>query len=278
MKTWFIEDAGGGCRAFSEVVVLVSERPKETYTAKIPLTWSGGESLEEVVCKKIVDLMDKAGVTKEDKVLVCSGNIFHGLHAWLKENEYNWEFAKMEGLAHNIAEEEFNKQIVKAGFPSHIKLLDRNYRDFYRLVEKWVMEQKAGQRYMKDRLVRQKPVETRYILKANHARTLRCSGCQKKILPYTPVVEFKVRQDGKRIKKNYHPDCSPVTPFKNKLKKMTGKINATAIEGLVAPCRKEAVCPVCNGQLTPGEEAFYGYLDTKLLTGHKNCFTGTSVT
>lgn len=277
MRTWFIEDAGGGCRAFSEVVVLVSEKPRETYTAKIPLTWSGGESLEEIVCRTVVGMMEKAGVTTDDQVLVCSGNIFHGLHAWLKENGYNWEFARMEGLAHDHAENEFNRQIVQAGFPPHIKLMDRNYRDFYRLVEKWVLEKESRHCYMKDRSVRQKPVEARYVLKGNNARTLRCSGCQKKILPYTPVVEFKLRQTGKRIRKNYHPECSPVTPFKNKLKRARAEIDGTVIEGLLAPCRKETVCPVCNGEVTTGEQIFYGYRDNRLISGHLNCFAAVPV-
>lgn len=271
MRTWFIEDAGGGCRAFSEVVVLVSESPVESYTARVPLTWDGGESLEEVVCRAVIEMMEKAGVSRNDQLLVCSGNIFHGLHAWLTENNYNWEYARMDGLAHDIAEDAFYSQILKAGFPPHIKLAERNYRDFYRVLEKWIMEDESRLSYLKDRLVRQKPVETRYVLKGNGARKLRCCGCKKNILPYTPVVEFKARQDGKRVRKCYHPDCSPVTPMKNKLKAATGKVNGTVREGLMAICRKETSCGICNLNIAPDSQAFYVYLDGKLVVCHPGC-------
>lgn len=271
MRTWYIEDAGGGCRAFSEVVVLVSENPEEAHTSKIPLTWSGGESLEEMVCRTMIGLMEKAGVTREDHILVCSGNIFHGLHAWLTEKNYNWEFARMDGLAHDIAEMEFYNQILKAGFPPHIKLTDRNYRDFYRVVEKWIMEDESRHSFFKDRVVRQKPVETRYVLKANGVRKQRCSCCRKSILPYTPMVEFKARQEGKKIRKYYHPECSPVTPLKNKLKTALGVMGGKKIEGVVSPCRNEMSCAVCGEIITPGSDTFFSYPSGKLTACHTGC-------
>jgi hypothetical protein len=271
LRTWFIEDAGGGCRAFSEVVVLVSEDPVESYTAQIPLTWNGGESLEEVACRAVAEMMEKAGVKVDDHILVCSGNIFHGLHAWLTEHKYNWEFARMDGLAHDIAEDAFYRQIVKAGFPPHIKLTERNYRDFYRVVEKWITEDESRHSYMKDRLVRQKPVETRYVLKANSARKLRCCGCNKNIMPYSPVVEFKARLDGKKVRKCYHPECSPVTPLKNKLPAASGKINGALLEGLLSFCRKETNCGICSLNIIPDSLAFYAYRDGKLLICHPGC-------
>ena len=120
MRQWYVEDAGGGCRAFSEIVVLVSEDPREIYWSAVPLTWSDNLSLEEVVCQQVITLMSQAGVTKEDQILVCSGNIFFGFHRWLNDHNYLWETAKMDGLAHEVAESLFSAQINAAGFPEEI--------------------------------------------------------------------------------------------------------------------------------------------------------------
>ncbi|WP_201721878.1 hypothetical protein [Desulfotomaculum copahuensis] len=271
MKYWYVEDAGGGCRAFSEVVVLVCEQPREIYTARVPLTWKTKESLEEVVCRLITGLMKKAGANKEDYYLVCPGNIFYGFHRWLSDNGYRWEQIKMEGLAHDAAESEFQRQIVRAGFPPHIHLVERNYRDFYRLVEDWVMQQPERHRYLKDREVRQKPVETRYVLKSNYGRPHYCSACRETVKPFTPMVEYKATRDGKRVRHYFHPSCSPVTPFKNKLVTMDAYIDGKQLTGVVIPCRTDTACAWCGGIIPAGEAAFYGYLDDRLFTGHLLC-------
>jgi len=47
VKVWYVEDAGGGCRAFSEVLVLVCEDPEEIYTSQMPLTWESDLTCEQ---------------------------------------------------------------------------------------------------------------------------------------------------------------------------------------------------------------------------------------
>ncbi|RYD06275.1 hypothetical protein N752_05125 [Desulforamulus aquiferis] len=115
-ETWYVEDAGGGCRAFGEVVVLVCEETREIYSARIPVTWTNKMGWEELVCQLMLGLMKEAQATSEDKYLVCSGNIFNVYHNWLKEHNYNWETHKMDGLAHEAAEGEFHRMVVEAGF------------------------------------------------------------------------------------------------------------------------------------------------------------------
>lgn len=272
MRRWYVEDAGGGCKAFSEILVLVSEEPEEIYTARVPLTWSDKQSLEEVVCSILIDLMERAKVRKTDFIYVCSGNIFHAYHKWLAENGYIWEYAKMEGLAHEVAEKEFYNQMVAAGFPPHIQLIDRNYRDFYRLVEDWITQEPERQCFVKDRTVRQKPIETRYVLKSNYARTHRCSGCRKEIKPYIPMVEYKARVNGKRQRRYYHPECSPVNPIKCRLTTMEGIWQGDKITGVILPCRTELNCMSCNKPVSNGEAVFYSYVNDLLIHGHKECF------
>lgn len=274
MKQWYVEDAGGGCRAFSEVVVLVCEQPKEIYTARVPLTWRTSESLEEVVCRLLVGLMQKAGATREDYYFVCSGNIFHGFHQWLTDNGYHWEQSRMEGLAHEVAESEFQAQIVRAGFPAHIHLVERNYREFYRQVENWVAQQPDGHRYLKDRTVRQKPVETRFVLKSNYGRQHFCSRCRRPVPPFTPMVEYRATLNGKRLRRYFHPQCSPVTPFKSKLVTARAVIGGREMDGVVIPCRTDTPCAWCGETVKGGETAFYGYLENKLFTGHLECAQG----
>ena len=274
LRTWYIEDAGGGCKAFPEIVVLVSEEPQEIHTATIPLTWESGESYEELVRKKVVTMMSEAGVSKEDHILVCSGNIFYGLHAWLSQEKYQWETTKMDGLAHEVAEDTFYQQIVKAGFPPHIKMIDRNYKDFYHEVEKWVQEEESRHLYLKDRLVRQKPLKSRYLLRGNGSHQLHCSHCKKTIMPYTPMVEVKYRQKGKKIKKQFHPICSPIEPTKNKLKSFIGILHHKPVTGILAVNKTETCCSICQQPISLGEEAFFFYPQkTTLAVCHLSCIT-----
>lgn len=273
MKLWQVEDAGGGCRAFSEVLVLVCEESGEVYTTRLPLTWEDGASLEEKACSLLLALLDKAGVQKEDRISVCSGNIFHAFHAWLADNGYDWETAKIDGLAHDLAEEHFHRQIVEAGFPSGVRLVERNYREYYRVVEKWVAEDPRRHVFFKDYEVRRKPAETRYILKSNGGHTRSCNACRKKILPYTPVVLYRFRENGRKTRKYFHPACTPVEPIKSTLETQIVNWGASSIEGVILGCKEEKrVCAVCGQQLAPGERTFYGYHEGRVIAGHLGCF------
>ena len=66
MKEWQVEDAGGGCRAFSEVIVLACPKTGEIYSSTIPLTWDDGTSLEEKACSKLIQMMLNARVARDD--------------------------------------------------------------------------------------------------------------------------------------------------------------------------------------------------------------------
>ncbi|WP_031518026.1 hypothetical protein [Desulfofalx alkaliphila] len=274
MRTWYIEDAGGGCRAFSEVLVLVSEEPQEVYSVKLPLTWNEDIGMSEMACRLMIGLMKKAGVSKSDRVLVCSGNIFHTLHQWLEKEGYNWETAKMDGIAHHSAEEAFYKQLVEAGVPANFKLEDRDYRTFYRQVEKWVKSQPDPARYWKDREARMAPAKTRYRLRNTFARPRKCHKCKGKILPYSPMVEYRLRHKGKKTRHYFHPACSPMEPYKGKLDYATVKVDGQEVEGIILPCKEESPCPVCGRPIKAGERAFYGYLGDILVFGHLPCLLG----
>lgn len=272
MRTWYIEDAGGGCRAFSEVLVLVSEKPQKIYTARMPLTWKEEISMEEIACRLVINMMKKAGVTKNDRVLVCPGNIFHTLHQWLENNGYNWSTAKMDGLAHDAAEEAFYQQLVESGVPGEYKLQGRDYRTFYRQVEEWVKQQPDPSKYWKDREARKKPAEARYRLKNTFGRPRKCRKCGKKIKPYSPMVEHRVRKNGRKYRRYFHPRCSPVEPMKGKLDYAVVKFDDKTITGLVLPCGEETTCSLCGEPIKPGNKTFYGYMGEKLVYGHMDCF------
>lgn len=273
MRTWYIEDAGGGCQAFSEVLVLVSEEPREIHTAEVPITWDEQIGLEEVACRLVIDMMEKAGVTKEDQVLVCSGNIFHTLHQWLEQEGYNWSTAKMEGLAHDAAEDAFYQQLVKAGVPVEFKLEGRDYRGFYHNVETWVREHPNGSKYLKDREARRKPAEQRFKLKSTFSKSRKCRSCGGIIKAYSPLVEHRFREKGKRHRHYYHPECTPVEPLNNDLEKAIATIGDQKVPGLILPFKSEpAPCPLCGEDIKAGERVFYGYLNGVLIYGHLDCF------
>ena len=273
MTYWYVEDAGGGCRAFSEVLVLVSENPQRIYKRLLPLSWDKTITLEDMVCRTVLEMIEEAGVTRKDYLYVCSSNLFHDLHKWLTENGYHWETAKMDGLAHQVAENMFQSQIVEAGFPSDIQLEDRNYSSFYRLVDAWVREDNTRCRYVKDMGVRCKPPQFRYVLRANTGRTRKCSRCRKKITPYTPVVQYRFREQGKKKTRYYHAGCTPVEPHKNKLEPASIVWKEKTLAGVVLPARENRPCQVCHKEIPAGEKAVHACLEKELLFGHLECLT-----
>lgn len=274
MKEWQVEDAGGGCRAFSEVLVLVCEKTGEIYSSSLPLTWEDGFSMEEKACSILHEMMATAGVSKDDYIQVCSGNIFNAYHNWLEENGYNWDKVKIDGIAHDIAEEKFHQQIVEAGFPINTRLEERNYREYYRIIEKWVSEDPLRHVFFKDYEVRRKPAETRYLLKSNGGHTRTCKTCRKKIMPYTPIVVYRYRDKGRKIRSYFHPACTPVEPLKSTLETQVVNWGTSSIEGVILVCnnQEKRVCSVCKKPLNAGERTFYGYHDDQVIAGHLCCF------
>lgn len=273
LKEWHVEDAGGGCRAFSEVLVLVCEQTGEIYSCTLPLTWDDGSSMEEKACVLLIEMMKKAGVAGEDRLLVCSGNIFHTFHNWLTENGYNWEKAKIDGLAHDAAEEFFQRQVLEAGFPFDITLEERNYREYYRAIEEWVNGDPRRHIFLKDFEVRRKPAETRYLLKGNGGHTRTCLQCRQKIMPYTPVVVYRARENGRKVRRYFHPACTPVEPLKSTLETLTVNWNASRIEGVILNSNEDRrVCAVCRQPIVPGNRTFYAYLNGQVIAGHPACF------
>jgi hypothetical protein len=274
LREWQVEDAGGGCRAFSEVIVLACLDTGEVFSSTIPLTWDDGFSLEEKACSQLIQMMLKAHVEKDDFFYVCSGNIFHRFHNWLNENDYSWEICKIDGFAHEHAEHLFHCQVVAAGFPAYIRLVERNYRDYYRAVEKWIYADEKRLALLKDREVRQKPAETRYVLKGNGSHTRSCHKCGEKIIPYTPIVVYRCRESGRKVRRYFHPACTPVKPLKSTLESATITWSACNVEGIVLGAGKEnRQCTVCGQPVLPGEKSFYGYWAEKvLIAGHLSCF------
>lgn len=273
MKEWHVEDAGGGCRAFSEVLVLVCEETREIYNTVLPLTWDDGFGLEEKACEQLTGLMKKAGVQKTDHLLVCSGNIFNAFHNWLSENGYSWDIGKIDGLAHDMAEYFFYTQAVQVGFPPELQLVERNYREYYSIIEKWVAAEPQRQIYWKDREVRRKPAETRYMLKCNSGHSRSCQQCRQKIRPYSPIVVYRNRENGRRIRRYYHPACTPVTPLKSTVETFVVNLNTSRVEGVILDTREEKrTCSICGQTVEPGDRIFYGYLNDQVIAGHPTCF------
>lgn len=273
LKTWYVEDAGGGCRAFGEVLVLVCEETGEIYSAIVPVTWSNKMGWEELVCQLMIELMDQRKATVHDKYLVCSGNIFHTYHKWLTDHGYSWEPHKMDGLAHEAAEGEFHRMVVEAGFPKDIKLEERDYRSYYTRIEKWVAgDPERKQLHWKDREVRKKPAVPRYVLKSTLRQTRTCQLCNQKISPFSPVVELKFRKDGRKLRSFFHPECSPAKPLKTQLDQLEVEWKGNKLTGIIIPCPEEIHCSICGEAIEPGQRTFYAYEDNILVCGHLHCF------
>jgi hypothetical protein len=231
--------------------------------------------MEEMARRKVMEMMREAGVRLDDYLYVCSGNIFFGLHKWLTEYGYHWETAKMEGLAHEVAENTFQQQIISAGFPKDIRLEERNYREYYRQVDAWIKDDPARIKYVKDMKVRCKPAHLRYLLKGNAGSARTCAHCRKKILPYSPIVQYRFREYGKKKSRYYHPDCTPVKPHKNKLQQAHIVWQDDVLHGVVLPAREPLPCRICGREVPIGTRAVHARRDKEFIFGHPNCFRHT---
>ena len=88
------------------------------------------------------------------------------------------------------------------------------------------------------------------------------------------MVFYRYRENGRRIRKYYHPQCSPVTPLKSTLETVAFKLDATVVEGVILAAREtSAGCPLCGQPLEAGTKAFYGYINDRLIAGHLACFS-----
>lgn len=133
-------------------------------------------------------------------------------------------------------------------------------------------EQPNGDCYWKDREVRRKPAELRFKLKNTYAQKRFCRSCRRIILPYSPVVEHRFRDQGKRYRHYYHPHCSPFIPLAGQLDYATGWLKGHSIDGLIIPFAGEnAPCPLCGQPLMAGQPTFYGYTNNQLVYGHPQC-------
>jgi len=273
-RTWYIEDAGGGCQAFSEVLVLVSPEPLEVYSARIPLTWEENLTWEQMACKLVKEMLEKAGVSKEDNLLVCPGNIFNELHAWLTAEGFNWKYHRMEGLPHQVAEEAFYQQLLEAGFPSYIRPSDHNYRLFYAFVDKWIEQDPERKKYLKDRSRRLKPPEQHYTLRANGNRPAVCQECKEIIRPFEAVVEYRFKKNSHRCRVYFHPACSPLPPGKNRLETATINIKGQQITATLRSCAsQELPCCCCRQPIRAGEKSLHWYENDRLYHCHLNCYS-----
>lgn len=274
MPTWFIEDAGGGCRAFSEVLVLVCEDPYTVHSARLPLHWDEELSTEQLACQLVQGMMTAAHVSTLDRILICSGNIFHGVHQWLQSEGFDWDYHKMDGIAHQLAEDLFHQQVLDAGFPPFIRPTDGNYRLYYSFVERWINQDPDRTVYLKNMSCRAKPRELRYVLTANGKRRQLCHQCKQAIPPFTPLVEYHYKHGGNRRRIYFHPTCSPVPPGKQKLRTRLIGFEGEILEAVVRPIRSDGLsCSLCGLPLDPDSDGLHWYTAKQLYHAHPQCFT-----
>ncbi|NLY73846.1 MAG: hypothetical protein GX075_00890 [Firmicutes bacterium] len=129
-----IDDAGGGCFIGPEVLVIHRLETKEAWYLMIPPSVVKRVEYATTLLKKAFrDL----GVTKEEPVRLCRGEIFDPFQKYLEERQYQVVREKVSASTDQLAETKFMDILHSYGFPRELALEQRNYHDFYEMVAFW---------------------------------------------------------------------------------------------------------------------------------------------
>jgi hypothetical protein len=138
-----IDDAGGGCFIGPEVLVIHRLETKEAWHLIIPQ-----QIIERVEygTKLLKRAFLELGISNEEPVRLCRGEIFDPFQKYLEEQDYQVERQKVSSATDAIAEAKFLEILHSYGFPKELVLEQRNYYQFYEMVAFWYYSKKNRKR------------------------------------------------------------------------------------------------------------------------------------
>ncbi len=141
-----IDDAGGGCFIGPEVLVIHRLETKEAWYLIIP-----PHIVERVEygTKLLKNAFKELGISNQESVRLCRGEIFDPFQKYLEERKYLVVREKVSAATDELAETKFMEILRSYGFPKELVLEQRNYYKFYEMVAFWYYSresQKGGLR------------------------------------------------------------------------------------------------------------------------------------
>ncbi|HOP73467.1 MAG TPA: hypothetical protein PLC07_00210 [Bacillota bacterium] len=129
-----IDDAGGGCFLGPEVLVIHRLETDEAWYLYIPPYVKERVLFATRILKRaFVDL----AISPQEPIRLCRGEIFDLFEEYLKAKGYLVVREKVSAATDRLAEGKFMEILYSYGFPSDIRLRDRNYQEFYEWVSLW---------------------------------------------------------------------------------------------------------------------------------------------
>jgi hypothetical protein len=137
-----IDDAGGGCFVGPEVLVIHRLETDEIWYLLIP-----PNVMERIffATKILKRAFRDLAISTEETVKLCRGEIFDLFEEYLATHDYRVVREKVSTATDSLAEAKFMEILYSYGFPTEIRLQNRNYQEFYALVSYWYYSGKQYQ-------------------------------------------------------------------------------------------------------------------------------------
>jgi hypothetical protein len=133
-----IDDAGGGCFLGPEVLVIHRLETDDVWYLQIP---PGVVERILYAAKILKKAFWELAITKDETIKLCRGEIFDLFQEYLTVNGYQVVREKVSNTTDKLAEAKFMEILYSYGFPTEIKLQNRNYQELYALVSYWYYSQ-----------------------------------------------------------------------------------------------------------------------------------------
>lgn len=133
-----VDDAGGGCFIGPEVMVVHCLDTGKAWFFYIP---PSNNDRIEYAAKILTTAFQELGISNQEKVRLCRGELFNLLEINLKARGYSVVREKVSQATDQLAEAKFLDILYSYGFPRNLSLVNRNYQELYELVAYWYYSQ-----------------------------------------------------------------------------------------------------------------------------------------
>jgi hypothetical protein len=140
-----IDDSGSGSPVGSVGIGVLRSQTDEYYFELIPVSYfQGGKAGAKEYRKQVLPIVARAferlGVSRNEPIEVCRGDIFTTLKIWLTECGYSWGEAKIEGRLQELVEDSYSNYLVQLGVPRQVIDTSDDYKSLNKKLELWVGE------------------------------------------------------------------------------------------------------------------------------------------
>lgn len=145
------DDAGIGSPLLGEAFILRRVETDESVFGYFPLR------SDKSRLSLLQDLLIQINPTKDEKIILCQGNVFDSFQKYLIKENYIVERGKIIGKTNDLIEDYFYNLLLDIGLPKTISLSNRNYPSFYSSMLIWYKTFLKDSSFLKSSFLRQKP-------------------------------------------------------------------------------------------------------------------------